>query len=507
MRGRQFSLRISLFYVTSFLVLGIFVPFFPLWLQARGLTSREIAIAMAAPMAARIFIVPIMTLAADGMGDRRLIVAVCSLAALAALGVMPAASGFTALLLLAILYTGAMTPVTPIVEAIAVEGAARLAIDYGRMRLWGSLSFIGGSIGAGVLLDAVTAAGIIWLLVGACALLVFSVVLLPGRARQRNMPRPGAAALARFGAALFAAPQFLLFTAAAGAVMSSHAVFYAFGSLHWRTLGFDGPTIGLLWAVGVAAEVALFAFAAKLIAPIPAPLLLLAGAAGGVLRWTVTAIDPPLGLLLPLQTLHALSFAADPSRRHEVPAIGGAGAFREFRPGALCRGGVGAVHGHRALRGGPALRGVRRASLPRHGAPVRGRRFLRPGSQSALAGRAAGRARWKRDLTPGEKPAQGVFGGPLGLANRPAMAEPLRVHHLHEPPQNHVLVLGGGADRINADARRRDHPGVYPGGSRRAQNRACNESDNPPTNHPSPPQNSSTNSVRPLSENRPGTRR
>ena len=310
MRGRQFSLRISLFYMTSFLVLGIFVPFFPLWLQARGLTSREIAIAMAAPMAARIFIVPIMTLAADGMGDRRLIVAVCSLAALAALGVMPAASGFTALLVLAILYTGAMTPVTPIVEAIAVEGAARLAIDYGRMRLWGSLSFIGGSIGAGVLLDAVTAAGIIWLLVGACALLVFSVVLLPGRARQRSMPRPGAAALARFGAALFATPQFLLFTAAAGAVMSSHAVFYAFGSLHWRTLGFDGPTIGLLWAVGVAAEVALFAFAAKLIAPIPAPLLLLAGAVGGFLRWTVTAIDPPLGLLLPLQTLHALSFAA-----------------------------------------------------------------------------------------------------------------------------------------------------------------------------------------------------
>ncbi|MDP9137286.1 MAG: MFS transporter [Pseudomonadota bacterium] len=310
MHGRQFSLRISLFYLTSFLVFGIFLPFFPLWLQARGLSSREIAIAMAAPMAARIVIVPLMTLAADRMGDRRLIVGVCALAALAALCAMPAASGFGALLLLAILYTGAMTPVTPIVESIAVEGASRLAVDYGRMRLWGSLSFIGGSIGAGVLLDAVTPSGVIWLLVGACALMVVSAGLLPGRARERNIPKPSAAGLARFGAALFAAPQFLLFVVAAGAVMSSHAVFYAFGSVHWRTLGFDGPTIGLLWATGVAAEVALFAFAARLVAPIPAPLLLLGGAAGGVVRWTVTAIDPPLALLLPLQTLHALSFAA-----------------------------------------------------------------------------------------------------------------------------------------------------------------------------------------------------
>jgi PPP family 3-phenylpropionic acid transporter len=72
MRERHFGPRISLVYLTSFLVLGVFVPFFPLWLKTRGLSSQEIAIAMAAPMAARIMVVPIMTLAADRMGDRRL---------------------------------------------------------------------------------------------------------------------------------------------------------------------------------------------------------------------------------------------------------------------------------------------------------------------------------------------------------------------------------------------------------------------------------------------------
>ena len=309
MHGRQFSLRISLFYLASFLVFGIFVPFFPLWLQSRGLTSREIAIAVAAPMAARMFIVPLMTLAADRMGDRRLVVGVCALAALAALAAMPAAPGFPALLLLAVLHAGTMTTVMPIVEAIAVEGAARLAIDYGRMRLWGSLAFIGGSIGAGVLLDLVTPSGIIWLLIGASAVVVLSVALLPGPSPDRSAPQPRAGALVRFGAAFVVSPQFLLFAGATGTVMASHAVLYAFGSLHWRSLGFDGLTIGLLWATGVAAEVTLFAFGSSLVAPVPAALLLFAGAAGGILRWVVTAIDPPFVVLLPLQVLHALSFA------------------------------------------------------------------------------------------------------------------------------------------------------------------------------------------------------
>ena len=277
-----------------------------------------------------------------------------------------------------------------------MEGSARLAIDYGRMRLWGSLAFIGGSIGAGACCSTtVTPAGIIWLLVGACALLVFSVVVLPGRARRRKHAAAGRRrrspdsarrtlrhaaipAVRRGGGSRHVQPR-------GASTRSARSI--------GERLGFEGPTIGLLWATGVAAEVALFAFAARLVAPIPAPLAPARGCDGGL---------PPLDRHGNRSAARPAAAVADtpcpefrrcPSRRHEVPAIGGAGAIREFRPGPLCRGGVGAVHGHRALRRGPALRGVRRASLSRHGAPVRGRRSLRLGSQSALAGRAAGRAR------------------------------------------------------------------------------------------------------------------
>ena len=69
-------------------------------------------------------------------------------------------------------------------------------------------------------------------------------------------------------------------------------------------------TIGVLWALGVVAEIVLFAFAGRLPRSIGPVSLILIGAAGGLVRWAAMSLDPPDLLLLPLQLLHALSFGA-----------------------------------------------------------------------------------------------------------------------------------------------------------------------------------------------------
>jgi hypothetical protein len=56
-----------------------------------------------------------------------------------------------------------------------------------------------------------------------------------------------------------------------------------------------------------------------------------------------------------------------------------------------------------------------------------------------------------------------LLGFRLRLANRPAVAEFLRVHHLDKPPQNYFLAFRGRSDRINADPGRLDDTGIYPG--------------------------------------------
>jgi MFS transporter, PPP family, 3-phenylpropionic acid transporter len=98
------------------------------------------------------------------------------------------------------------------------------------------------------------------------------------------------------------------FAAAASLIQASHAVYYGFSTLDWQAAGYDGVTIGALWAIGVIAEIALFALSGR--RPIGPTALMLIGAAGAVVRWLAMAADPPLALLPALQCLHALSFGA-----------------------------------------------------------------------------------------------------------------------------------------------------------------------------------------------------
>jgi PPP family 3-phenylpropionic acid transporter len=103
---------------------------------------------------------------------------------------------------------------------------------------------------------------------------------------------------------------FVLVVSAFALIQASHAVYYGFSTLDWATKGLSDTTIGVLWGIGVIAEVALFAssgFVTRFISPIG---LILFGAAGGILRWTIMAFDPPFALLPVLQCLHALTFCA-----------------------------------------------------------------------------------------------------------------------------------------------------------------------------------------------------
>ena len=98
--------------------------------------------------------------------------------------------------------------------------------------------------------------------------------------------------------------------AAGSLIQASHAAYYGFSTLDWTRHGFDGKTIGILWALGVTAEIVLFAFAARLPPAIGPIALMLIGAMGAIVRWIAAAFDPPLALLAPLQLLHAISFGA-----------------------------------------------------------------------------------------------------------------------------------------------------------------------------------------------------
>jgi PPP family 3-phenylpropionic acid transporter len=105
-------------------------------------------------------------------------------------------------------------------------------------------------------------------------------------------------------------PAFIAVLAAASLIQASHAVYYGFSALEWRASGFGGTEIAALWALGVIAEIVLFALSGRLPPFFQPTMLLMLGAAGGALRWAVMAFDPPALALPWLQLLHALTFGA-----------------------------------------------------------------------------------------------------------------------------------------------------------------------------------------------------
>jgi PPP family 3-phenylpropionic acid transporter len=103
---------------------------------------------------------------------------------------------------------------------------------------------------------------------------------------------------------------FVAVVAACAAIQASHAVYYGFSTLDWSAKGLSAVTIGALWGLGVAAEIALFAMSGRIARFVGPVTLVVIGAVGGIVRWTAMAFDPPFVLLPFLQCLHALSFGA-----------------------------------------------------------------------------------------------------------------------------------------------------------------------------------------------------
>ena len=196
-------------------------------------------------------------------------------------------------------------PSAALLDAYTLRGLRARGAAYGPVRLWGSIFFILANLGAGIAFDLIDTRNLIWLIaVPAIATAAMSTMLMP---QPPSAMRPDGSEPDR---PLWRNPRFVAVVIAASLIQSSHAVYYGFSTIAWKAAGFDGVAIGALWALGVAAEILLFALSSRLppgFGPIP---LLILGGVGATIRWVGLAFDPTGWTLPVLQLLHALSFGA-----------------------------------------------------------------------------------------------------------------------------------------------------------------------------------------------------
>lgn len=301
--------RVTMVMSALFGTTGVIMVFLPRWLELeRGLSGVEIGTVLSLSQFGRMLTGPAIAYWADGARDRSLpikLLAVATLAAYAAF--LFFAQGFAALLLLGFLALSLSQGMVPLIEAAALRATSEGKISYGVARGIGSVAFIVANIGGGALVSRFgIEAAVIWIVCG---------LTLTNAAAWFSLPRAPVPEHAHAGPAgglwlLLRNRRFVILILACGLIQSSHGFYYGFSTLVWRTQGVPPDVVGLLWAFGVAVEVA-FLWSLPLIERRTSPeALILMGAGAGVVRWMCMGLAPLGFWLWPLQATHALTFAA-----------------------------------------------------------------------------------------------------------------------------------------------------------------------------------------------------
>lgn len=313
---RSAVLRACLAYVALFAGSGLNQPFFPIWLSAHVLDDWQISVVLSTPMLLRIAVTPAIAVVADRSGDRRKVITLLAALVLATALALGQAGGFWLILLLYSLMTLMAQAIQPIVDASVLSLVRRgITRDYGRMRLWGSISFAVVSVIGGSILGVGGPAAVFWAFTGAVAVQVVALRFLP----QPPLADPPAGEAAGEGGParpkrradlkLAGQPLLLGVFCVAALVLTSQTTFNAFGSIYLRSIGYSERSIGLLWALATTSEVVMF-WAGPRISPWLGPFGLLTLAAGAALvRWTAMAFSPNLPVTMGLQMLHAATFS------------------------------------------------------------------------------------------------------------------------------------------------------------------------------------------------------
>lgn len=304
--------RLAALNLLVFAPVGVQLPFQSLWYASIGFAAESIALINGATPIARFVSNLLIPPLADKHGSTARLLGVCgfgmTVASLCAGLVQPA---YALVFLCIVVSAFSQGPMIALTDSIVLREARRRAVagerllDYGVVRGAGSVSVLVLMAAGGWFVGLFPPGAMIYVIAGVMALASVGVVLLAPRDA-----RAGGAGAVQMRETI-ARPRVVVLVVLAGAlIQASHAVVYTFGSIAFRAQGHSDFVIGLLWAIGVATEIAFFLASNRFGGASRAYGLLIAGALFAILRWLLMAATTNTALVFVGQALHAFSFAA-----------------------------------------------------------------------------------------------------------------------------------------------------------------------------------------------------
>lgn len=297
--------RLSGYYFFYFAFIGAFSPYFGLYLQSLSFSAWDIGVLMSQMQLMRLFGPNLWGWVADASRRRLAIVRLAgaiSLIGFSALFWLHTLHGMLlAMAVLAFFWSAAL----PLVETLTFDHLREQPARYGRIRLWGSIGFIAAVMGTGAILDRIPLQGILWicwLLLGGILILAF-VVPEVARSDPPSDSPPVSAILRQ--------PRVRALLAACFAMSAAHGALYVFYSIHLADHHYSKTEVGVLWSLGVVAEILVFLAMPRVSRRFSLARILGACFAAAVLRFLVIGWGvESLSMVIFAQMLHGLTFGA-----------------------------------------------------------------------------------------------------------------------------------------------------------------------------------------------------
>lgn len=249
------GVRARLGYVALYTAVGALFPYIPVYYSSLGLSLGAIGLLAAIFSAAGMLGSPMWGAAGDRLGRSRAVLLVPATLAALAFGALALARTTWGVGIAAAVASFGMAGVGPVLDARALETVRDDRSRFGRLRVWGSISFIASALFVGWLADWAGIRSLFVVLIP--ALLVTGIVGLGLRSRsdEATLPRLGSLA------AVFRSSILMRFLAAALVVWTANSAINAFFSVYLVQIGAPSTLVGWAWAIGAAVEVPLmFAF-------------------------------------------------------------------------------------------------------------------------------------------------------------------------------------------------------------------------------------------------------
>ncbi len=294
---------IRLFYAAYFAAMGLILPFFPVYLDGRGLDVVTIGFMTGLLAVAKVIAPPWVGVLADrrSAGHSRPFIVLAAVGAALFSIAMPYLQEVWLLALVVLAFGVLWSAILPLTDGLSVTISEAALADYGRLRVWGSVGFVAASLAGGAwLADGHMGQFPIWLF-GLMLLLALAAIRFPDHRLLITEHKDQEEAFGR---------SFILLLVVSFLMQVSHGAYYGFFSLYLVEIGYQGWQVGAFWVLGVVAEMVLmWGWSKPLQRAAPAWVLSVSLLLAAV-RWLgIGSTEAWYGLIF-WQLLHAASFAS-----------------------------------------------------------------------------------------------------------------------------------------------------------------------------------------------------